>query len=246
MWMATVCKTSDRQTSVRNREKEKYTRAPTYTYSICLCNSYLSGERGTLRDEGVISCSLSELFLQREKGDKRAGNVISERNDSIFPPYISLTSTLFRFSILSNLLQTVATFGIGHSYCINLASESPYVTSVLLHQKQGRERERMSKDSLLIVFCRSAESFAVSLDAFILPVPNNNETPSFFFLSLSLSFSFFSTRAGGLSRRSRRKKRKKIFLLLYATWLFSSVCLSHFLLSPFPSSMMKKEPFALT
>lgn len=100
----------------------------------------------------------------------------------------------------------------------------------------------MSKDSLLIVFCRSAERFSVSLDAFILPVPSNSETPSFLF---SLS-PFFSTRAAVFVVEQKKRKRKKIFLLLYVTWLFSSVCLSPFFSlslspSPSPSSIMKKK-----
>ena len=115
-----------------------------------------------------IKVSSAVIFLHLSKTifitKKKLGNVISEQK------------ILTYIEALSN--KTIE---------LNIEYQTSDVTPppVPLHKNPG---EKMSKDSLLIAFCRSAESFSVSLDAFILPVPSNSETPSFFF---SLSRFFF-------------------------------------------------------
>ena len=137
-------------------------------------------------------------------------------------------------------------------YCINIGYESSNVTIERLHQEyEERERDRMSKDSLLIVFCRSAESFSVSPDAFILPVPSNKETPPPPF-SLFLLL-FFSTRAAFFVVEKEKKKEGKYFCFytqlgcfrLFVFLIFLSLsCSLVFSFCLFYDE--EKEPFALT
>ena len=137
-------------------------------------------------------------------------------------------------------------------YCINIGYESSNVTIERLHQEyEERERDRMSKDSLLIVFCRSAESFSVSPDAFIFPVPSNKETPPPPF-SLFLLL-FFSTRAAFFVVEKEKKKEGKYFCFymqlgcfrLFVFLIFLSLsCSLVFSFCLFYDE--EKEPFALT
>ena len=92
-------------------------------------------------------------------------------------------------------------------------------------------------DWLFIVFCCRAESLPVVLDAFILPVFNNNENPSLF----SSSSSFFI--APELSSCSSMERKKTFFtlrcnLVVFVVFFFSSPC--------FFSPFQHKKPFALT